>query len=174
MNTSSDVIWLVAPSYINSFAYVFFMVSIFAASSRQHLTISSLSSCSSFIRFLFTPASLLTPAANCDRGWSCKRGDISFFARFGNKLSLQRTHIRLQFLLELFIFKLIIRLVFSLLFLLLLFFLGIFFFMFLQYKWCISWFRTGRVRLLFVSLKVGSNHSEPFFDFELFRVFNES
>ena len=78
MNTSSDVIWLVAPWYINSFAYVFFMVSIFAASSRQHLTISSLSSCSSFIRFLFTPARLLTPAANCDRGWSCKRGTFRY------------------------------------------------------------------------------------------------
>ena len=78
MNTSCDVMLLVPPSYVNSVAYLLLMVSIFAASSRQHLSNSSQSSCSSFIRFLFTPASLLTSTANCDGGCSCKRGTFRF------------------------------------------------------------------------------------------------
>ena len=54
----------------------------FKAFSCQNLKNASLCSCSSFTSFAFTSVSILTPAANCERGCSCERGEISFFVRF--------------------------------------------------------------------------------------------
>ena len=51
----------------------------FAASSRRNLSSASLSYSSSFIHFTFTSASLLIPAANCDRACSCEQGWVTIF-----------------------------------------------------------------------------------------------
>ena len=51
----------------------------FAVSYRWNLgNASSKSSCSSFICFTFTSASLLSPTANCGRACSCERGTFRF------------------------------------------------------------------------------------------------
>ena len=66
-------------SYVNTIGQSpFHDLNYFAASSRQNLSNTSLSSCSSFIRFAFASASLSTPVANCDRACSCERGTFRF------------------------------------------------------------------------------------------------